>query len=278
MKRFLKQTIFEIGDFVLTPEKIVSVIFIFIATALTLILIRKFLLRNKDLSTSEKGRRNSLFLLIRYFVWVTAIAITIEVLGFHVTILIAGSAALLVGIGFGLQNIFNDFISGMFLLFERTIKVGDIMEVEGVVGKVTQINLRTSVIHSRDGLDIIIPNHKFISENVTNWSLQSFTRRFFVEVGVSYDSDVDKVRDILLACSKEIKEISQEERANPTVRIKDFGDSAIQFQLMYWTEEIFRVEYLKSELRFKILQAFRKEGIIIPFPQRDVHVINPKPL
>jgi len=274
MKGFLKHTLFEIGDFILTPEKIISVIIIFLTTALVLILIRKFLLRKKDLTTSEKGRRNSVFLLIKYFGWVLAIAISIEVLGFHITILIAGSAALLVGIGFGLQNIFNDFIAGMFLLFERTIKVGDIMEVEGVVGKVTQINLRTSVIHSRDGLDIIIPNHKFIAENVTNWSLQSYTRRFNVEVGVSYDSDVDKVRNILLACSKEIKEISQEERAKPTVRIKDFGNSAIQFQLMYWTEEIFRVEYLKSELRFKILQAFRKEGIVIPFPQRDVHIIT----
>lgn len=276
MNGFFKRPIFSVNDFVLTPEKIIVVLLILLSTALILALIRKLLLRNQSLNTSEKGRRTSLFLLIKYFAWVTSIALCIELLGFQVTILIAGSAALLVGIGFGLQNIFNDFVSGLFLLFERTIKVGDIMEVGGVVGRVVQINLRTSVLHSRDGFDIIIPNHKFISDNVVNWSLQTFTRRFSVSVGVAYSSDVDKVRDVLLACSKEIEQISQDEHNKPSVRLQDFSDSSLQFELMFWTEEIFRVEQLKSRLRFIIINAFRKEGITIPFPQRDVHLFQQK--
>ena len=276
MKKFLKKEIFSINDFTLTPEKIFSVVLIVFATVFLLMFIRKFLLRKTSLNVSERGRRTSLFLLIKYFTWVIIISVCIEVLGFHITILIAGSAALLVGIGFGLQNIFNDFVSGLFLLFERTIKVGDIMEVGGVVGRVVQINLRTSIIHSRDGLDIIIPNHKFISDNVVNWSLQSFTRRFSIEVGVAYNSDVDKVREVLLLCTKEIKEISQAENSMPSVRLKDFADSAIQFELLFWTEEIFRVEFLKSRLRFVVIRAFREHNIVIPFPQRDVHMFDQK--
>ena len=114
---------------------------------------------------------------MRYFVWVFVISVSIVILGFDITLLVAGSAALLVGIGFGLQNIFSDLISGLFMLFERKVKVGDVMEVDNIVGKVKAINLRTSELLTRDGYNIIVPNHKFITENVVNWSHNSYDQQ-----------------------------------------------------------------------------------------------------
>ncbi len=271
MKEILSKPLFETGSFKLTPEMLLASTIVIGGTIILLIFIRFLLLRKADMSVSEKGRRNSFYLLIKYFLWVIAISFCIEIFGFKVTLLIAGSAALLVGLGFGLQNIFNDFISGLFLLFERTIKVGDVMEVGGIVGRVVNISLRTSVLHSRDGFDIIVPNHKFITDNVINWSHQSFTCRFTIDVGVAYQSDVDKVTEILLSCAREHPKVTKSDIHKPSVRLYDFGNSALEFQLLFWTEEIFRMENVKSELRYSIIRKFRSEGIVIPFPQRDVH-------
>ena len=231
------------------------------------------MLRKGNFSPGEKGRRISIYHLIKYFAWVCVISLIITIAGSDITILIAGSAALLVGIGFGLQNIFSDLISGLFMLFERKVKVGDVMEVDNIVGKVQEINLRTSVLLTRDGYDIIVPNHKFITENVINWSHHSFDRRFQIEVGVSYESDIDLVTKCLLDCCNEQKELITTEEHKPNVRFSDFGDSALIFYLMFWTKDIFHVEQIKSQLRYRIFKSFRENKITIPFPQRDIHVI-----
>jgi small-conductance mechanosensitive channel len=161
------------------------------------------------------------------------------------------------------------------MLFEKKVKVGDIMEVDNIVGKVHEISLRTSTITTRDGYNIIVPNHKFITENVVNWSHQTFDRRFQVEVGVSYLSDVDLVTEVLLQCSKDQKELIKDDAHKPYVRFQNFGDSSLLFCLMFWTSDIFHAERVKSDLRFKIFKAFRENKITIPFPQRDVHIIQP---
>ncbi len=277
MKEFWEKILFKLGAFTITPAKIAAVLIVIFITWFLLFIFRKILLRNKEITVGERGRRLSLFQLIKYFVWVIVISICIRVSGFDVTILVAGSAALLVGIGFGLQNIFSDLISGLFMLFERKVRVGDVMEVDNIVGKVQAIDLRTSVLLTRDGYDIIVPNHKFITENVVNWSHHSYDRRFQVEVGVSYGSDVDLVTKCLLECSVDQKELIKAEHHKPIVRFNDFGDSALIFYLMFWTKDIFHVEQIKSELRYKIFRSFKENNIIIPFPQRDVHVI-PKSL
>ncbi len=272
MNDFWKQIIFRIGDFTLTPSKMVGLAMVFFFVWLFLALFRKTFLNKKILSVAEQGARNSLYQLSKYLLWVIAISVSIRILGFDVTLLVAGSAALLVGIGFGLQNIFSDIISGLFLLFERKVKVGDIMEVDTIVGKVQEINLRTSVLLTRDGYNIIVPNHKFITENVINWTHQAFDRRFHLEVGVSYSSDVDVVTAVLIACALEQTEIIKDEAHKPFVRFQDFGESALLFYLIFWTQDIFRVEQVKSELRYKIFKAFQHKGIILPFPQRDIHI------
>lgn len=273
MKEFWEKILFKLGAFTITPAKIAAILIVVIITWVLLLIFRKLLLRSKDIGVGERGRRISLFQLIKYFVWVLVISICIRIAGFDITILVAGSAALLVGIGFGLQNIFSDLISGLFMLFERKVRVGDVMEVDSIVGKVQAINLRTSVLLTREGYDIIVPNHKFITENVVNWSHHSYDRRFQVEVGVSYASDIDLVTACLLQCSAEQTELIKADHHKPIVRFSDFGDSALIFYLMFWTKDIFHVEQIKSELRYKIFRSFRENKITIPFPQRDIHVI-----
>ncbi|MGK2862096.1 MAG: mechanosensitive ion channel family protein [Chitinophagaceae bacterium] len=274
MNEFWRQVIFKMGNFSVTPAKLFGLFLVLFLTWLLLSIFKKVLLNKRQLTLNEKGRRTSLYQLIKYFSWVLAISFGITILGFDITLLIAGSAALMVGLGFGLQNIFSDLISGLFMLFERKVKVGDVMEVDNIVGKVQDINLRTSVLLTRDGFNIIVPNHKFITENVVNWSHQSFHRRFQVEVGVSYNSDVDLVTKVLLQCSEQQEELIRDEAHQPSVRFHDFGDSALIFYLMFWTQDIFRVEHVKSQLRYKIFKAFRDNNITIPFPQRDVHIIQ----
>ncbi len=276
MKDFWGYKIFELGKFALTPGKIAGVMLAILITWFLLTMFKRYLTSKKYLTPGEKGRRVSVYQLVRYFTWVLVISVSITIMGFDITLLVAGSAALLVGIGFGLQNIFSDLISGLFMLFERKVKVGDVMEVDNIVGRVVAINLRTSELLTRDGYNIIVPNHKFITENVINWSHNSFDRRFEIEVGVSYGSDVDLVTKVLMDCALSQKELIKEDDHMPLVRFLNFGDSSLEFLLMFWTSDIFPVENIKSELRYKIFKAFRENKIAIPFPQRDVHIFNPE--
>jgi len=277
MNDFWQYIIIKIGNFTLTPGKLAVVAAIFIFAKLLLLLIKKGLVNKSGLSVTEKGAGLSIYQLVKYFVWVIAVSLSVQMLGFDITLLVAGSAALLVGMGFGLQDIFSDIISGLFLLVERKVKIGDIMEVDGIVGKVQTIDLRTSVLLTREGYNIIVPNHKFITENVINWTHQAFDRRFHLEIGVSYNSDIDVVTTILLDCALLQKEVlrNEVEHNKPFVRLQQFGDSSLIFHLIFWTQDIFRVEQVKSDLRYRIFKAFHEKGISIPFPQRDIHIIQP---
>jgi small-conductance mechanosensitive channel len=276
MDDFWQEVLFRIGAFTFTTAKLAEIVGVFFFIWMLLFIFRKSFLNNTKLSPSEKGARASLYQLVKYLGWVIAISVGIKILGFNVTLLVAGSAALMVGLGFGLQNIFSDIISGLFMLFERKVKVGDIMEVDSIVGKLQTINLRASVLLTRDGYNIIVPNHKFITENVINWTHQAFDRRFHLEVGVGYDSDIDLVTAVLTKCAIGQKEVLKAEEHKPFVRLEEFGDSSLVFHLIFWTEDIFRVEQVKSELRYKIFKAFRENAIALPFPQRDIHIIQPK--
>jgi small-conductance mechanosensitive channel len=269
--------LFTVGSTSITVSMVVTVFLIFVATQISLSLFKRFLnpfFRRRNI---EVGRQKALFQLIKYLVWVVAIALTLEFLGFKITLLIAGSAALLVGLGLGLQQIFQDLVSGIFILIEGTIREADVIEIDGLVGKILIINLRTSQVLSRDGIVIIVPNHKFINENIINWSHSSQATRFKVSVSVAYGTDVEKVRTILVQCASlhldVLKETNNDARA-PFSRLVDFGDNGIHFELFFWTTNIFRVESTKSDIRFEINKKFNTNGIVIPFPQRDVHMIK----
>ncbi|MDD3743918.1 MAG: mechanosensitive ion channel, partial [Lentimicrobiaceae bacterium] len=194
-------------------------------------------------------------------------------IGVNLNIMLAGSAALLVGLGFGIQHIFNDLVSGIILLMEGNVKVGDIVEIENnIVGRVTFIGLRTSKINDRNDITTIIPNSKLINEKVINWSNEQSATRFYVKVGVAYGSDVDLVTRLLIECTTEMTTIRTEPA--PFVRFNDFGESSLDFQLFFWTDEAFLSEFIKSKLRYAIDARFREHNIQIPFPQRDVHIVS----
>ncbi|MBI9068401.1 MAG: mechanosensitive ion channel [Salinivirgaceae bacterium] len=243
---------------------------IFFVTRLVLYIIELVFDDSVSSKKLEEGKSQSLFQIVKYFVWVIASTLFLDSIGFSVTFLIASLSALFVGLGFGIQHFFNDIVSGIVILFDHSIKVGDIVEIQGeTIGKIEEISLRTSKVISRDDVVIIIPNSKFTSDNVINWSHNSFKTRFGVKVGVAYGSDVRKVEQLLIEAAKEHPQIDNEPEAR--VLFRDFGDSSLDFELMFMTDQAFRVEIIKSELRFAINQKFAENNVTIPFPQRDVH-------
>lgn len=265
---FLNKKIFSFGDYTVTPMNLLIVFLILTATSIILKLVKALV--HRKLSFGDEGRSHSVFLIIKYFVWVIAIAISLQSIGINVSILIAGSAALFVGIGFGLQALFNDLVSGILLLIEGTVKVGDIIEVDGTVGKVTEINLRTSNIITRSDTVIIVPNHNFVSEKVINWSHNDLKTRFEVSVGVAYGSDVQLVKESLLMVADECPDVAK--KPKPKVWFTDFGNSSLDFKLLFWSEQVFAIQNTESDLRFAIDAIFRNNDITIPFPQRDLHI------
>ncbi len=260
----------SVKDYVFTAGDLLLILGILVITKIVIALTRKLIFKKWKSKKADLGKRHSLFNILRYLLWVIAISIALESAGVNLTILIASSAALFIGIGFGLQEVFRDFTSGIILLFEGTLEVGDVVEVDGLIGRVIVINLRTTKIITRDQIVIIVPNHKFISDRVINWSHNYSDTRFSVDVGVAYGSDTNQVRKALIQCCEDMAEIKKD--PPPFVRFSDFGDSSLDFQLFFWSERIFSIENIKSELRYRIDQTFREEGIQIPFPQRDLHI------
>ncbi len=270
----LEYRIFETGKYSFTLATVFMIILIFLGTKLLLFGVRRILNRIFERRGIDRGRRFAMIKLVQYFVWTIALVVILQTAGFQITILLAGSAALLVGLGLGLQQIFQDLVSGIFILIEGTIQRDDVIEIDGLIGKIVTINLRTSTVLTRDGIMLIVPNHKFIVDNIINWSHSATPTRFKVTVGVAYGSDVDKVMRVLLECAvgheKVIK--TKDDGKYPFVRFVDFGDSALLFEVYFWSNDIFPIESTKSDIRYLIDKRFREEGITIPFPQRDLHL------
>lgn len=278
MEKFLNKEIINWGKLHVTPADLISIAIGLILVVAALRLVRFLLKRLEKQGRLDSGRGNSVYLIIKYLVIVIAIAVLIESLGFKLSIILAGSAALLVGLGLGLQDTFNDFVSGIIILVEGSIQVGDVLEVEGIIGRVVAIKLRTSQIVTRDGVNMIVPNHKFITDNVINWSLNRKPTRFKVNVGVSYKSDVEQVREILMKSVEELPgAVLGLKEYKPVVRLADFGESAIAFDVLFWSYDYFKFETIRSDLRFIIARKFKEGGIEIPFPQRDVHIKTAPP-
>lgn len=206
--------------------------------------------------------------LLKYVVYVIAIIWAMENLGIQMTVIWGGLAALLVGIGLGLQQTFNDFFSGVILLFERSVEVGDVLEVDDMVGTVKKIGMRASLVETRQNMSVIVPNSKLVSQNVINWSHNDDKVRFYIKVGVAYGSDANRVRETLIQTAKQNPYVI--DYPPPFVRFIDFADSSLNFELHFWSRNFIVIEDVKSDLRFSINQAFIEEEIKIPFPQRDV--------
>ncbi|QYA24064.1 mechanosensitive ion channel [Gramella sp. MT6] len=251
---------------------IVLVILAFVIASLLLRIIRSFI--TSKLQEEDKMKFISVFKFIKYFVYLAVILITLSSAGIDVTILLTASAALFVGLGLALQELFQDVIGGIFIILDKSLLVGDVIEMDGRVARVFEIKLRTTRALTRDDKVMIIPNHKFISDTVYNYTQNHKTTREAVKVGVSYGSDVEKVREVLLESAREQKGILK--KPEPFVLFEDFGDSALLFGLHFYVSDSFVDPKVKSELRFKVNNKFRLNNITIPFPQRDVHMFYPE--
>ena len=242
-----------------------------LATVSVLRIIRSFFKRYIEKREEQRRSYWSIYLILRYVVWVIVIVLLLETSGVKISILLASITALLVGVGFGIQQLFSDIASGIVLIFERNLQINDIVELEDeTVGKVIHIGLRTSKLKTMDDVILVVPNSKFVNDIIINWSQMDYNTRFSVAVGVAYGSDTKLVTDLLLDCALKNKNISLQPK--PFVRFNNFGDSSLDFQLYFWVKEPFLVENTKSELRYAIDDAFRKHNVHIPFPQRDVYI------
>jgi small-conductance mechanosensitive channel len=209
--------------------------------------------------------------LISNLVLIVGIFIVLENTGIHLGALTVFAGAVGVGVGFGLQNITSNFISGLVILAERPITIGDRVEVAGVIGQVQKINARSTVVVTNDNIATIVPNTKFIDSPVTNWTYGDPRVRFRLPVGVAYGSDVEKVRDTLVAAARANSQALSDPA--PSVFFVGFGESSLNFELVVWSDEMsHRPRRFRSDLNFAIEKNLREAGIEIPFPQRDLRI------
>jgi small-conductance mechanosensitive channel len=271
-KEILEYSLVNTENFNITVYNLMATIVILVITRILIGIIHKIFRRKIFTNNNiDVGKSHSIYQLTKYILWVIAIVLSLETVGIKITFLLAGSAALLVGLGLGLQQVFKDIVSGLFLLFEGNLKINDVVELDdGEIGKVKEITFRTTKIETRDNIILVVPNSKFIDGNVINWSHIQKRTRFYVQVGVAYGSDVRLVEKVLLDCVAKQKDISKSPK--PFVRFNDFGNSSLDFQIYFWTDRSFEVENIKSDLRFEIDKQFRENKIQIPFPQRDIHI------
>lgn len=269
MKGIFNYTLFTFKEMNFTITSFITLVAFWVGL-LTFLYIVKRLIKRYD--KIDKSKQYSIIALLRYFVLFIGFVVSLQLIGLDTTILIAGSTALLVGLGLGIQNLFSDYISGIIILFDSSIKVNDVLDVEGLVCKVLEINLRTTKVVTRDDKYILLPNTDLTRKHIINWTHQTVDSRFEISVGVDYSSDPEQVMQIMIQCADAIQNVNKE--PNPFVRFNNYGESSIDFTLYFWTSDVFRVGNIQSELRTTIFKAFRTNGIHIPFPQRVIHTSN----
>ncbi|MCR9264609.1 MAG: mechanosensitive ion channel [Flavobacteriaceae bacterium] len=234
----------------------------------------RYLLTHK-MEREDKQKFSSVFKFTNYVIYLVVILVTLSAAGIDITLIITASAALFVGLGLALQELFKDILGGILIIVDKSLQVGDIVEVDDKVGKIFEIKLRTTRAITRDDKVVIIPNHKFINDIMYNYTQNHRTTRESVSVGVAYGSNVQLVTQILERVAAEQKQILKNPK--PFVLFDDFGDSALMFSVHFFTNDSFSDPRVKSEMRYKINTLFAENNISIPFPQRDVHIIQQKP-
>lgn len=271
MEKFWNFVLLTFGEMTLTPGRIIIAIVIYLVARLFIFIVvhkivAKILIRRKI----DIGRRYAINRFIKYILYFITFVIILQSLGAHLSALVLGSAGLLVGVGLGLQQTFNDFVSGIIILSEGDVAVGDILDIDGMVGKVVRIGLRTSEVRTRDHISIIVPNSRLVGNNVVNWSHTEGAARFQIDIGISYDADIDQVEHLLLKSASKHPEVLTHPAS--TVFLVDYGDSSVNFRLYFYSNDFFMIERVKSDVRKIIFKDLRAAGIEIPYPQRDVNI------
>lgn len=270
IKEFLNYTFHFTNNISISVKSILIVIVVLIITTLLLKLVKRILTRKLD--AADKYKFVSVFSFLKYLIYLIVLLITLQNMGMQLTAILTASAALLVGVGLALQTFFQDIISGVFILVDKSVHVGDIVEIDGKVGRVVDIRLRTTRAVTIDNKVLVIPNHKYLTSILFNWTENGSLTRERVTVGVAYGSDVQLVKKLLLQAANEHESVLKEPA--PIVLFMNFGDSALEFRLVFTLNNSFEAIVPQSDLRFRIDELFREHNIKIPFPQRDVHLIS----
>ena len=272
LKELLNIVIFDIkgSDFTLLTLLFILVsssLLVFLSKRLSNLLVQKVLLRY----IKDTGVSDSIGTIFRYSIIGIGFITIFQSAGFDLSTLGLLAGALGVGIGFGLQNVTNNFISGIIILFERPIKVGDRIEVGDINGDVYSISMRSTTVITNDNISVIVPNSEFINSAVINWSHNDRRVRFKFPLGVSYNENPERVRKLVLEVTKEHPGVLDEPA--PDLWFEGYGDSSLDFNLTVWTSDfIQRPKVLKSELYYAVFKKFGEHKIEIPFPQRDLHL------
>jgi small-conductance mechanosensitive channel len=270
--RLWSQPYFNLGNLPITPpfliKSFIFLILIILSARFSRRIVRSQLLAHTSL---DMGQQFALERGSGYVVFVIGLAVGLQTMGVDLSSLVVMGGAVGIGIGLGLQAVANNFVSGIILLIERSIKVGDRVEVGSLNGDVVHIGARATWVRTNDNIDVIVPNSEFTQKPVTNWTAEDRQIRFAIPVGVSYGSDPEKVQEILLDVAAGHPDVLPDPKSD--VIFRKFGDSSLDFELRVWTtRQVQTPQILKSELYFRIFRAFRENGVEIPFPQRDVHL------
>ena len=276
IRNFLEFSFFQTQHFSLTVWNVVDIALIITIARLLSFVLNRLLNKRVKSSHLDQGKAYAIMQIAKYFIYTITLILVLDTVGVKITVLLAGSTALLVGLGLGLQDAFKDLVAGIILLTERSITASDIVEVDNMVGQVVEIGLRTTQLRTRDDIEVLIPNQRLVNNHIINWSRSNKKTRFAIDVGVAYGSDTRLVEKIL----KEVatKHSSVLNNPEPYVFFNAFGNSSLDFKLLFFSNYLFRIERVKSEIRFEIDQAFRENGITIAFPQMDIWFKNAETL
>lgn len=269
---WLNQRLFSIGQTNVTIHGIAATILLFLCIVLGEKIFRRVIVRRiLETTQLDKPVRYGVERIMGYMFLLIGGYIALQTIGLDLSSLTVIAGAVGVGIGFGLQNIISNFISGIIILIERPISIGDRVDVGGVAGQIGKISLRSTTVITNDNISIIVPNSQFISETVINWSHGDPKARFRIPIGVAYGTDTDKLTEVLLAVAKADPNVLDDPK--PSVFFDSYGDSSLNFELGVWTQTMVRSpRNLRSRINFAVYKALKEANIEIPFPQRDLHV------
>lgn len=267
LKDILEYQIFSLGKYHLSLYEILFALFLTLIGWFSIKILKNLIYKSEKIDISKKFAISQI---MKYVIIIMTFFFIMKSLGVNVSPLLVGSGAVLVGIGLGLQNLILDFISGIIILVDRTIKVGDVIDIDGTIGQVLEITMRTTTILTRDGKHIIFPNSTLTKSKLTNFSHDNDVVRFEISVGVHYDTDIDLAEKLLIKAALEHEHVLHQEPYQPLVRLENFGDSALDLKLFYNSRNLFRQPKIQSDIRKNILKKFREHQINIPYPIRTL--------
>ncbi len=272
LKQILDYTFHITKDIAISVKGILIILLVLLITKTLLSLVKKILTRN--MNSVDKAKVNTIFYYIKWFLYIIVFLTSLDAIGVNLNPLFAASAPLLIGVGLALQTVFQDIIAGVLILVDQTMRIGDIIELEGKIGRVEEVKLRTTRAVTMDNKVLVIPHHIYLVNSLYNWTQNNKATRESVEVSVAYGSDVKLVEKILLEATKVHTKISNNPPA--VVRFTNFGDSGLHFKLIFTLQNSFDVLEPQSDIRFEIDRLFKANNIEIPYPQQEIHIKEQK--